>query len=444
MNNVAIFGDVIVDKYVDCDVTRISPEAPVPVLKYNDFYFRLGGAANVALNLINFNCKVTLYCILGDDENRKVIQDFCEKYSIKLVFITSKDKPTILKTRYLSQNKQLFRLDNEEEFDSSERADLEKSLIDNINCYDLLIISDYDKGTFKPDFNFIKNLKLINSRLKVVVDPKKSNWHYYSYADYITPNRSEFNLVSKYSSLNINLFCKKLSDDYNINNVLLTKSEDGLTLYCKGNELCSYNANLQEVIDVTGAGDTVISSFAFKLLDCDDPSYSALFANYAAGISCSYFGTHAPTLNEIELELNNYKETVVFTNGCFDIIHLGHLRYLEHARKLGSKLIVGINSDLSVKRLKGDDRPINNQETRRNILLSLDFVDEVIIFDEDTPLNLISVIKPNILVKGGDYVVEEIIGYDLVISNGGSVVTLPFLNGYSTSLIISKSDKNHV
>ena len=302
MNNVAIFGDVIVDKYVDCDVTRISPEAPVPVLKYNDFYFRLGGAANVALNLINFNCKVTLYCILGDDENRKVIQDFCEKYSIKLVFITSKDKPTILKTMYLSQNKQLFRLDNEEEFDSSERADLEKSLIDNINCYDLLIISDYDKGTFKPDFNFIKNLKLINSRLKVVVDPKKSNWHYYSYADYITPNRSEFNLVSKYSSLNINLFCKKLSDDYNINNVLLTKSEDGLTLYCKGNELCSYNANLQEVIDVTGAGDTVIAAFSLAFSKTNNVEDSARIANAAAAIVVGKTGTATVTIDEI----NNY------------------------------------------------------------------------------------------------------------------------------------------
>ena len=431
----AVLGDVILDEYYSGNACRLSPEAPVPIISNPLKSSKLGGAANVALNLSSLGATVHIYGIVGNDLNAKAVEDELAAIKIKAFFLKSKKSPTITKKRYIANDSHILRCDYEKPFQLEDSTNLELKLIDNLNKYnyDGVIISDYDKGTFHSQSELIKKIKDFDEKILIYVDPKKDSWKCYSYADFITPNILEFK--KNFKDLPYKEGATKAYNNLNIQNILLTKSENGMTLFSLGKEKLSIKPINKKIVDVTGAGDTVLASFAYKFLITKNTDESMRFANKLAGDACMHIGTYSPMNYE-----NKKQKKIVFTNGCFDFIHLGHMEYLKKASMLGDYLIVGLNSDVSVKKLKGPSRPVNNETFRKKMLLKLEYVNEVIIFNEETPLELIKKINPDILAKGGDYIAEKIIGYDFVTKNGGVVAILDFLEGYSTTNIINSKE----
>ncbi len=455
---ILVVGDIMLDKYLIGDTKRISPEAPVPIVKVEDNYERLGGAANVALNLSKLKCKVGLIGIVGDDGSSKIIQKKLREEKIRDFLIKSKDYRTIEKLRLISRNQQLLRLDFEENLPNKSSDDLLKIFRENVQNYDLVILSDYNKGCL------IQANKIIDfcrrEGIKVIVDPKQINYKIYKGATLITPNFKEFELiVGKCENLKkINQKGKELIEELNLEGILLTMGEKGIILLQKDKESYVENTKAREVFDVTGAGDTVIAITAACIALKESLERSVSLANLGAGIVVGRLGTNAITIDDIKnkigninsklLDLKNLKkllkvsednsEKIVMTNGCFDILHSGHVQFLEQAKKLGDKLIIAINTDKSVKNLKGQNRPINNLKSRIEVLKGLSSVDWIIPFDEETPEKLIELITPNILVKGSDYEIEKIAGAQHVFKNGGEVFTINLLKGHSTTNIIEK------
>ena len=484
-SKILIIGDAMLDKYYLGSTERISPEAPVPVLKVESEILKPGGAANVASNVSSLGQDTTLIANIGIDTNGKILKKLIGAQKINLISKNDKKIITTTKSRFISQNQQLIRVDDET--NSKINFLMPSNLESQVKKCDAVIFSDYKKGA---QDNATKLIKLANKFKKpVFVDPKGDNFGCYKNAFCVTPNRKEFeNIVGKCSS-NEDLVnkSKKLIVKLNLRSILITLGSEGMILVEKNSKPTKIEAtSVNEVFDVTGAGDTVIATLCATYLSSEmqDLKFAAVVANIAAGEVIKKLG--AQSISEKELsskvyenldlrdeieneyfskldELENFdriigNETdlakilnlirelgfkIGFTNGCFDILHRGHIQYLDKARKSADFLFIGVNDDNSVKKLKGKNRPINSLKDRMNFLNRATLDDAFIIkFSESTPLRLIKRIKPDILIKGGDYKANQIVGNEFVKKNNGEIKIIPFLKGYSTSNLIKKIKKS--
>ena len=456
---VLVVGDVMLDRYWHADANRISPEAPVAVASINDTHDRAGGAANVALNISALGSTVALLGAIGEDQEGVVLQNLLANENIKTQFVSRPSIRTTSKIRIVSRNQQLIRLDfDDNAYDcASEIAQEFSSLVEHCS---IIIMSDYGKGVLASTQNIIQEANKYNK--KIVVDPKGADFTKYKNASVVTPNYSEFcEVVGEcVSEQEIYHKAEKLCQQNNFEALLITRSEKGMTLVMQDGAVTNFPAQKREVYDVTGAGDTVIAAFAMSLATNHDLKQAAYVANIAASIVVGKFG--AATVSSEELahgmlsyesptnklvsseflakrieEAHTKKQTVVFTNGCFDVLHKGHAHLLREASSHGDMLVLALNSDQSVQRLKGSDRPVNTLQDRAEMLSYFSNVDWIVSFDEDTPEALIELLNPDVLVKGGDYSPEQVVGAEHVIKRGGEVKIIPFVDGYSTSSIIS-------
>lgn len=446
-----IIGDLMLDTYYTGNVSRISPEAPVPVVKINNTYSVPGGAANVARNIVGLMGRPTVIGVAGRDSNASTLKTLLNSSGIEHIVIST-EAPTTTKIRVIGNNQQVTRLDFETGIPSLAKveAQLQDAIAHEIPKNDIVIISDYAKGVCTESLTrFIIESAHYYGK-KVIIDPKGSDWNKYRHGDYITPNLKELAQVSNQQIANqddaISAIATVIAEQFDIPNLIVTRSEKGISTITNSS-IQTFPTQALNVSDVSGAGDTVVAALATGLC-CDFTLPEAIeFANKAAAVVVSKVGTYAVNLNEIKLsnqnnclyasEVEDLKpyicdKKVIFTNGCFDILHVGHIQYLEKAKQLGDTLIVGLNSDDSVKRLKGPARPVNTQANRAKALSALSCVDYVVIFDEDTPLNLIKVIQPDILVKGGDYRIDEVVGREYA----KEVRLIDFVEGHSTTKII--------
>ena len=441
---ITVIGDVMIDWYLHGESSRISPEAPVPVVNFKESKFQLGGAANVANNLKHLEIEPFLIGAIGNDHFGSLLKEHLKAEKIKFNLLTEKSFQTICKQRLMSSNQQLARIDYEQYFHASKLTNIFNTFIKNIAKTDLIIVSDYGKGTIFNARKFIQSAKKLKK--KILIDPKGKDFTKYKGANLITPNKSEFeNIMGKVDSKRdlVNK-AKKMLEHLNLESLIVTLGSEGMYVLTKSNKKIIgdfINAYPQEVFDVSGAGDTTISALGAALSEGNDIFSAAEFANLAASISVSKLGTSTVSKDEVaslEASKGNKEQVIVFTNGCFDIIHSGHLDLLKEARSYGDKLIVGLNSDKSISKLKGPDRPIIGQSERKKILSALKFVDEVIIFNEENPLKLIKKLKPSILVKGADYTKEQVVGGEFVESYGGEIKLVKLTKGKSSSKIINK------
>ncbi|EAC1840605.1 D-glycero-beta-D-manno-heptose-7-phosphate kinase [Campylobacter lari] len=441
---ILVVGDFMVDHYIWCDCTRISPEAPVMVMKSQKEDKRLGGAGNVYANLKSLGAEVFALGLVGDDESGKFLK---ENLNAKLLI--EKDRKTPLKSRVLSHSQQVLRLDDENDFDTKLEDEIIQEYKKIAKDYDAIVLSDYAKGvlTSKVTKALIEHANTLN--LPILIDPKGSDFSKYQNATLLTPNKKEAIQALGVEKIdNLEKALKKLKDDLNLTYSIITLSEEGIALYDE--KLHIIPAKALEVYDVTGAGDSVIAMLAYALALKVDIIKACELANDAAAVVVAKVGSVSVSLEEIknlkkasfedkikskeELVKLLQNQKVVFTNGCFDIIHYGHIKYLEKAKKLGDILVVGLNSDESIKRLKGNLRPINLEFQRACMLASMYFVDYVVIFNEDTPYELIEFLKPDVLVKGADYKDKEVVGSNLV----KKVELIDFEDGFSTTNIINR------
>ena len=457
---VFVVGDIILDQYIYGETNRISPEAPVPIVKVNNSEERPGGAANVAVNVASLGINTQLLGITGNDEASERLESILAQKNVKCHFIQQDNCPTITKRRVLSQHQQLIRLDYESDKKTENSTELVKKYIKLLNSVDIIILSDYAKGGLIEVEALIKYAN--DKNIPVLVDPKSKDFDCYKNATILTPNEKEFEEVVGICETD-NVLTEKgevLLKNLNLEALLITRGKKGMTLIQKNKSAIHLNAMSHEVFDVTGAGDTVIAVLAAAIASNQSVEVATMLANTAASLVVKKLGTATVTIDEINknlydeatslsipnkkyaLELiNEAKKSgkkIIMTNGCFDIIHTGHVRYLSKAKSLGDYLVIAVNDDESVKRLKGNGRPINTLEDRMLVLNSLASVNLVIPFSQDTPEEIISSVNPDVLVKGGDYKEENIAGAESVRKSGGEVVIVPFDEGYSTSLILKK------
>jgi len=458
---VLVFGDVMLDRYWHGPTSRISPEAPVPVVKIQDIENRAGGAGNVALNISTLGATVDLLGITGRDENAAALTLMLNEALVNCCFLEHPAHPTITKLRVISRQQQLIRLDFEEAFHATDLTQLYTDYDQRLQQSDVVILSDYGKGALSNPQRLIDAARRAGK--PVLVDPKGTDFERYRGATLITPNLSEFEAVVGAAADDETLVAKArtLISDFDLEAILVTRSEKGMTLVQKDHAPLHLPARAREVFDVTGAGDTVISVLAASLAAGQTFEQATALANTAAGIVVGKLGTATVSTEELRRDLRSENnqgagifdeesllllveearargETLVMTNGCFDIIHPGHVQYLKEAKARGNRLLVAVNSDESVSRLKGPQRPINPLDHRMAVLAGLESVDWVVPFAEDTPERLICRVLPDILVKGGDYKVEEIAGGQCVQANGGEVIILSFKDNCSTSAIVKK------
>ena len=486
-SNILIIGDAMLDRYTFGNTNRISPEAPVPVLKIEKEILKPGGAANVAANISSLGLKADLVAEVGIDVNGKSLRKIIKTHKINLVSESNKNYKTTTKTRIISQNQQLIRIDDEIIETGKKREGISKKIEILIKESDAVIFSDYNKGSLT---NISQLIKISNKYMKpVFIDPKGNNFNCYKNAFAITPNLKEFeNIVGPCKDQKeIIKKAKKLSTQLNINSILVTLGSKGMLLIRKNQEPKYIKAtSAKEVFDVTGAGDTVIAVLcaAYMSSNKNDLYFAALVANIAAGESIKKLGAQSigneeltslvyksisledeleeeyfqnlAKLDELDRVLKNEKDlnmvlktikslgfNIGFTNGCFDILHRGHIKYLDQARNISDFLFIGINDDSSVKNLKGKSRPINNIKDRMEMVRRATLDDAFIIkFSESTPLKLIKKIKPDILIKGGDYKENEIVGSTFVKKQNGKVKIIPFVPGCSSTRIIDKIKKS--
>lgn len=457
--NILVVGDVILDRYVHGEATRISPEAPVPIVLVNHTEERPGGAGNVALNISTLGLRVSLVGLTGIDVAADNLTKILSGYGVSCNFVKQGDFHTITKLRVLSQHQQLIRLDYEAHPERADTNDLFLHFKEHLKSADTVVLSDYAKGSLNNVQAFISECN--SHGKKVLIDPKGNDFTRYKGANLLTPNLKEFETVVGSCSDVADIVSRgiKLCNELKFEALLVTRGEHGMTLICSGNDPFHLAAEAREVFDVTGAGDTVIASMAAALASGYDYAEAAKFANRAAGLVVAKLGAASVTVNELnnavkyandentgtitepELmdivnQIKSRSESIVMTNGCFDILHAGHVSYLQQARQLGDYLIVAINDDNSVRRLKGNGRPVNALEHRLAVLSALKPIDWVIPFSEDTPERLIGDIKPDVLVKGGDYQADQIAGAKAVLENGGRVEIIPLVKGCSTTQIL--------
>lgn len=456
---IIIVGDVMLDRYLDGRAGRISPEAPVPVLRVQSSREVPGGAANVALNIAALGGEVTLISYVGDDHDAGCLCRMMEKAGVNCRFVTSERARTIVKLRALSMHQQMLRLDFEDDFAGEDHGELLDLIREHIGTADALVLSDYAKGTLAEVGQMIAIAGA--ARVPSIVDPKGSDFARYRGAHVITPNEGEFRQAANYAAQENDAaleargraFCEEIGVD----NLLVTRGERGMMLVAPSTPARFIATEAKDVFDVTGAGDTVIGVLALSLTSGMAMTDAMILANRAAGIVVGRHGTSAVTIEDLfgsadpstdafeQIRLAQQAgERIVMTNGCFDVLHAGHVRYLEEARKLGDRLVVALNTDASVARLKGPTRPVNNFEHRKMVLSGLRSVDWVIGFGDDetegrdTPLALINRIGPDILVKGADYTLDAIVGAREVLARGGEVRTIDLVSGLSTTELLRR------
>lgn len=454
--SILVIGDIMLDEYIYTEHSKVSPEAPVIATRVSRREYRAGGSANVALNISKLGIKCEVLATIGDDDAGKNLERIFKENNVKKNLIKRKKYITTLKTRVWSQNHQLIRIDEENYQPLLFNDGLENKITKASKNKKVIIISDYGKGTAFESKKIIASLNKNNKF--VIVDPKRSDFSNYFGASLITPNEKEFEealgtIKSEEDIINKALMAIK---KYKLGAILLTRSEKGM-IYISSNEVYKNHTKAKEVYDVTGAGDTVVASIAAAINSGYNIKDAIEIGNIAAGIVISKIGTSSISsielnrafsnkhtkkifsiedLIEIKKNLNKGNQKLVMTNGCFDILHAGHVSYLSKARESGDFLVIALNSDKSVKRLKGKNRPINNLKNRISVLSSLKFVDGIVVFDQDTPIELYKKITPDILCKGADYSIKNIIGADIVKKKGGSVLRINYVDGLSTSNIL--------
>ena len=460
---ILVIGDLIIDHYLWGSCERISPEAPVQVVNIDNESTVLGGAGNVINNLNVLGAQVDVLSVIGICEISEELKELLIDININTKYlITQKNRITSKKSRIIAAQQQVVRYDRESTDEINQKS--QKVILDTfkeiVKNYDSILISDYGKGVLT--FNLTQSIITVANKnnKKVLVDPKGLDYSKYKGAFLLTPNKkeaSEATHITIKDNDSLSQAIQRLKEQYKLSVSLITLSEKGVAIF--DNELRIHPTVAREVFDVTGAGDTILASLGFAL-SCDrDIDEAIQFANLAAGVVVSKIGAATATLNEIieyesnlnkstsdehikswdEIssivsELKNKEKKIVFTNGCFDILHIGHVKYLEKAKSFGDILILGLNSDLSVQRLKGKNRPINTQDDRAYILASLEAVDFVVIFDEDTPFDLIKLIKPDMLIKGSDYNDKEVVGQDIV----KELKLVQLIDGKSTTKTIKR------
>lgn len=466
--NALVIGDLILDEYLWGSTERISPEAPVQVVDVFRQDMRLGGAGNVINNLLSLGCQVKVASVIGDDEDGRMVLNRLELRGIKSdgVFLYAARK-TSRKTRVLACNQQMLRIDCEsrEEINDALAQQLIEFVTPQLPHVQVVLLSDYLKGVLTD--RLTKDLINLcrDAGVPVLVDPKGKDYSKYRGATMLTPNlkeAAEATGIQIDSDEDVSRAGRQLLKDLALDALVLTRGEEGMSLFVANEDEIQLPSMVRQVFDVTGAGDTVLSTIGFGLAGGLDFQDAAILANLAAGVVVGKVGTSTVTPNEIlksishEVNRNDAKictrselkqilledkkhdRTIVFTNGCFDLLHIGHVKYLQKARSLGDRLVLGLNSDASIQRLKGKKRPLICQEERTYILAALDCIDYVCLFDEDTPLELISTLRPDIIVKGGDYTLDEVIGKEVVENYGGRVRLINLVDGKSTTNIINK------
>jgi len=461
---VLLIGDVMLDRYWSGGTDRISPEAPVPVVGLKEFRDLPGGAANVALNVASLGTPCTLLGLVGDDDAGVRLRAALAATAIDSRLITTDGSPTITKLRVLSRNQHLMRLDIEDGFADSDHAGLVQAFRAELSECDLVVLSDYAKGTLGPvTEDLIAAARDVG--LPVLVDPKGTDFSRYRGAHLITPNRGEFERVVGRcdDDAAIEARARELIERLDLGAILVTRSAEGMSLVPGDGEAVHLPAHRREVYDVTGAGDTVIGVMAAALAAGIEASDAVVLANHAAALVVGHLGAAQVTLDELHeamqteghsidpggvvrveellprLEAARRRgETIVFTNGCFDLLHVGHVRGLQVMRTLGDRLVIAVNDDASVRRLKGEGRPLMPLAERMELLAALDCVDYVVAFAEDTPAGLIGRVRPHVLAKGGDYAPADIAGHDIVIADGGRVEIIDYIDGRSTTELIER------
>lgn len=456
---ILIIGDIMLDRYYFGNVSRISPEAPVPVVAVEKDIYTLGGAGNVANNISNLNAYCKILSTASEDISGRNLKNLLKNINCDYFFVDN-GVPTTTKLRVIGEKQQIVRVDFEEVRQLSPKAtDIYKeNILKEIEQYNSVVISDYGKGVCTEEMcNFIiTQSKKYN--IPVIIDPKGSDWTKYYGATIVTPNVKELSEVAgisiKNNDYDIISVGREIREKYNIKYLVVTRSEKGITII-SNNEYKHIPTTAMEVFDVSGAGDTVVATMASALGAGYNLEETVELANSAAGVVVGKVGTAPILIDELRFAMNCTTHSkiipydkinlviekerlkgkkIIFTNGCFDIIHRGHVDYLIKAKALGDTLILGLNSDSSVKRLKGETRPINNEYDRAFILSALEAIDYITIFTDDTPLELIKIIKPDVLVKGGDYKANEVVGRE----HAKSVEIIKFIDGYSTTNTINK------
>ena len=458
--SILVAGDVMLDRYLFGGTDRISPEAPVPVVRVRETDDRAGGAANVAVNLASLGVNTTLIGVVGQDDEAAALKTVLKQQNINCRFEAVKNWPTTTKTRVQSRGQQLIRLDREEQGEAGSDA-LLGSLQKALKSASAVVLSDYGKGALGDVSAMIDLCR--NANIPVLVDPKGSDFDKYRGATVLTPNQSEFESVAGVCESDDDLVARARTviSELELGALLMTRSEKGMLLVEASDEPVFLSTRAREVFDVTGAGDTVIAVLAGALASGESLAAAAALSNFAAGLVVRKIGVASVSPSEIRAALHQrgqggrglvtevdlaamvseaklQSESIVMTNGCFDFLHAGHVAYLEEAKSLGDRLIVAVNDDESVRRLKGDGRPVNALQDRMAVLAGLAAVDWVVPFSEDTPARLIQMMLPDVLVKGGDYRPDDIAGAKDVLKNGGEVRVLAFREGHSSSNIIDK------
>ncbi len=454
--NILVIGDLMVDHYLWGKCERISPEAPVQILDIQKEENLLGGAGNVINNLLSLGANVGVCSVIGDDEAGDFIQQRLGQKGVRKEGLTiQKGRKTTKKSRIIAQQQQIVRVDKEDKDEiSKEKQELILLRVKIISdFYDIILISDYGKGVLSTWLcaNIIAHAR--NKNKPIFVDPKGNNYSKYKGATLITPNKKEASIATGIdidSDESLKKAGDKLRDELDLEYAFITLSEEGMAIF--DDNMTKIPTVAKEVFDVTGAGDTVLAALGFAYACGVDIYEAAHFANSAAAVAVSKIGSVAVSLDEIEASedsfskkivtkdeleslLESLDKKIVFTNGCFDILHSGHVKYLQKAKSFGDILILGLNSDASVKRLKGESRPINSIEDRAVVLAGLASVDFVVEFDEDTPYELIKLVKPDVLVKGGDYEGKKVVGSDIA----KETKLVEFVDGKSTTKIIEKA-----
>lgn len=462
-SKIAVIGDLMIDHYIWGKCERISPEAPVQVVEITKENSVLGGAGNVINNLKALDCEVSVYTVLGDDENANYTKKLLEEIDTDShTIINQEDRITTKKSRVIASNQQIIRFDDETKEDISLRSQYEllTKLSENIFTYDVILLSDYGKGVLTTTFTKDIIALAIAHNKPVLVDPKGLDYSKYKGATLLTPNKKEASLATNIEIADHDALKEagfKLKDELDLQYGIITLSEEGIAIF--ENEMQIIPTVTREVYDVTGAGDTVLASLGVALSSGLNITQACEFANKAAAVVVAKIGSATATLNEIEeyehslnkgqaeskikdfaqieriaKRLRAQGRKLIFTNGCFDILHVGHVKYLEEAKSYGDALILGLNSDESVSRLKGPTRPVNSEEDRAYILASLEAVDYVVKFYDDTPYKLIKAVKPHVLVKGGDYEGKEVVGQDIA----DELRLVDFVDGKSTTKTIER------
>jgi D-beta-D-heptose 7-phosphate kinase/D-beta-D-heptose 1-phosphate adenosyltransferase len=464
---VLVVGDLMLDRYILGEVDRISPEAPVPVLRHAQRYERAGGAANVAMNLAGLGCQALLAGFWGEDAERAELAAFLDRATIDTLGVVTTPLPTISKTRIVGRQQQLLRLDieSQEQPDAASQQRLRERVEQLVTKVHAVVLSDYAKGAVTPELCEAVVRAARTAGIPVLADPKTPDFSKYSGATMVCPNLHELSVATGLPSYELEPLLRAgeaQRTEHELKYLCVTMSERGIRVLWDGGAYHS-PARAREVFDVSGAGDTVIATLAASLAGGLQVQTAVELANLAAGIVVGKVGTVPIAAHELVAALTPSSgvrfgekildrerlitrvaewraagETIVFTNGCFDLLHVGHVTLLEDCHKFGTRLVLGLNTDASVQRLKGPTRPVVGENERARVMAALAAVDAVVLFDEDTPLELICAVKPDVLVKGGDYSVETVVGHELVLSAGGRVEIVPTVEGFSTTSIVKK------